>query len=485
MKRNILVILILLAGTTLATAQKDFFRKLKKEDVVSNPAIVWTQFGPGMSGNNKSAFWHPLDPNRLFISPNMGNSYVTTDKGLTYETVLDEDGPYIRMGTRGPNEFNSIDFSRQNPNFGFCTDSRAQGVFYTNNKGKTWIKNEAMVSVFGKSRLSCITVNPKDENVWYVGAGRMRDWGRILFSKEQPHGTYIDENSQGKIWKSTDKGKSWELINSGLNPKAEIETVIVDPVDTNTIYANSNYGFYKSTDAGNHWELKIKGIDTDVIRSFTMHHDKKTNQVSLYVIASVLWQADGKTIKDAAGGIFKSTDKGENWVNINGDLAVDMTQFADDKSILRSYYNVVGYFFGVSIDKAQKMFPELPKSLTYRFNDITVDPNDANNLYLVNMFSNASRNNFMPGCLWRSKDGGKHWYVTFRNGKNWNQGKDVDYWKQRNNPLGTNVSLLYLHDWINRDTYDRKSSNFAKFNADGTVLHNQLAKISLMSYDKG
>ncbi|MCG9793685.1 sialidase family protein [Flavobacterium algicola] len=477
--------LVFLAGTTLATAQTDFFRKLKKEDVASNPSIQWTQFGPGMSGNNKSAFWHPLDPNVLFISPNMGNSYRTTDKGLTYETVLDEDGSSIKMGTRGPDEFNSIDFSRQNPNFGFSTDSRPLGLFMTTNKGKTWVKNEELVKVFGKSRLSCITVNPKDENVWYVGAGAMREWGRILFSKAEPHGTYIDANSQGKIWKSTTKGKTWELINSGLHEKAEIETIIVDPVDTNIIYANSNYGFYKSTDAGKHWELKINGIDTDVIRSFTMHHDKQTNKVTLFVIASVLWEADGKTIKDAAGGIFKSTDKGENWTKINGDLAVDMNQFASDKSIIKSYYNVVGYFFGVSIAKAQAMFPELPQSLTFRFNELTVDPNNANNLYLVNMYSNASRNNFIPGCLWRSKDGGKHWFVTFRNGKNWNQGKDVNYWKQRNNPMGTNVSLLYLHDWINRDTYDRKACNFARFNADGTVLHTQLAKISLMSYDKG
>jgi photosystem II stability/assembly factor-like uncharacterized protein len=472
-------------GIGLIGAQKKFFKKLIKEDVTSDSSIIWQQFGPGMSGNNKSAFWHPTDANRLFISPNMGNSYMTKDAGKTYQTILNEDGSGIRYGERGPNEFSSLDFSRQYDEFGFATDLKSKGLFFTDNKGESWIKHEESSETFGKSYLSCVTVDPKNDKIWYVGAGRMRYLGKILFSKDKPHGTYIDGKSQGKIWKSTNRGKSWKLVNRGIHKNAEVESIIVDPTYSNIIYVSTNYGMYKSTNSGKTWEAKNKGLDTNVIRSFKMHHDKKTNKKTFFLVASILWKASGKTIEDKAGGIYKSTDGTESWQKINGDLAMDMSHFEKDKIVKRSYYHTLGYYFGIPDAKAAKKYSELPKNITQRFTQVTVDPNDVNNLYLINMYTNASRNNFMPGAMWRSKDGGKHWYVTFRNGKRWNKGKDLSYWKKRENPIGSNVNFLYLNDWMDRDDYGRKSVNYVKFNAGGTVLHTQLAKISLMSYDKG
>ncbi|WP_366183846.1 hypothetical protein [Flavobacterium ovatum] len=461
------------------------FSDLKKKNIVSDTDIIWQQFGPGMSGNNKSAMWHPTDPNVLYISPNMGNTYRTTNKGFTYETILDEDGPGIKSGERGPQELGSIDFSRQNPNFGFCTDLKNNGIFFTNDKGKSWQKQQTTVDTFAKAFLACVAVDPKNENIWYLGAGQLRNTGRILFSQENPRGNLIDKNSLAKIWKSTNKGKSWDLITNGLQPNTEVETVAVDPKNSNILYATTSSGFYKSSDAGKNWELKSKGIDNTVLRSVSTQYDPKTDKLTMYVLSNRVWKADGNTVTDQSGGIFKSTDRGESWTNVDGNLALDLNQFKNNKSVLQTYYNAVAYFFGISIEKAKKSYPEMPSKITHNFCQIQVDPNDANNVYLVNMFSNMARNNFMPGCMWRSKDGGKNWYVTFRNGKNWSSGPDVKYWADRGNPTGSNVKLKYLHQWENRDDYDRKSTNFGIFNADGTVLHTQMAKISLMSYDKG
>ncbi|WP_299555876.1 hypothetical protein [Seonamhaeicola sp.] len=479
------IAVVLLLVTASAHSQKIFFKKLKTEDVKSDPGMVWQQFGPGMSGNNKSAFWHPNDPKALYISPNMGNSYASFDGGHTYQTVLDEDASNVKTGLRGPNEFGDMDFSRQSDYFGFSTDLKLKGLYVTGNKGKTWVPHKVSAKTFGKAYLASVAVDPKDDNVWYVGAGRMGYIGKILFSKEKPHGTYTDDGSQQKIWKSTDKGQTWLLIKKGLHLKAEVQKIIVDPVNSEVLYVSTNYGFYKSTNGGKSWNQKTKGLDTDVIRYLTIHHDKNTGKRTLFLIGSVEWEADGKTMKDSVGGVFKSTDEGESWQKINGDLALDLTQFSKDKNIKKGYYNNLAYYLGVKSKEAVEKFPELPKSITQRFTQISVDPNDVNNLYLINMYSNASRNNFAPGSMWRSKDGGKHWYITFRNGKRWNKGKDIAYWKSRNNPIGTNVSYLHLNHWENRDDYDRKACNFAKFNADGTILHAQVAKISLMSYDKG
>ncbi len=487
MKHLLLLAAVSLAGVLAAqTPTKEFCQELRTQMMISDPSVEWTQFGPGMSGNNKIAFWHNTDPNTLYIAPNMGNAYRSIDKGHTYSTILNADEAGMLSGKRGPNGFNDIQFSFQDPNFGICVDQANRGIFMTTNKGETWENHAQSLDIFNGIYLSSLAVDPKDDNIWYIGCGKVRDYGSVLYSKEFPHSVSPDKNSVGLLWKSTDRGESWTLANTGINPKAEIESLLVDPANSNVVYASTSYGFYKSNDAGATWVAKNSGLDTDVLRSFSYHYDKGSDQLSMYTIANVMWRADGETVTDSVGGIFRSNDRGESWQNISGDIALDMRQFKSNSSVKKSYLNTVAFYFDLTYNNASKQFPDMPSKITQRFNQITVDPNDPNNLYVVNEYSNASRNNFMPGQMWRTKDGGAHWYVTVRNGTNWESNQsDIAYWTERGNPVGNNLSFEYLHEWENRDTYDRKSCNMVRFNSDGTVLHTQMAKISLMSYDKG
>ncbi|MCW2119117.1 T9SS type A sorting domain-containing protein [Flavobacterium sp. 7A] len=465
-----------------------FFTDIKTKDIVSDSSIKWIQFGPGMSGNNTSFYTHPTDSNTHFTSPNMGNSYRSTDRGFTYETIMNEDAAAWDSGTRGPVETYSIDFSRSNENFGFSTGKRLGDLFQTSDKGKSWTRVLSVQGQAGNAYLACVAVDPQNENIWYLGAGRMRDYGRVDFPLSQPNGSYIHSNSQGKIWKTTDKGANWTLVNSGLHPNAEIETIYTDPTDSNIIYAGTNYGFYKSTNGGTTWALKSNGITNNVIRSLSMYYNPSLTgtQVTLYALSNIMWKADGSTLTDDTGGIYKSTDKGESWTNISGNLALDMTQFSSNTGVVKSYYNTVAFYYGIPYDEAVSLYPNMPSKITQRFNQITVDPKNPDNIYLVNNYSNASGNNFKPGQLWRTTNGGSKWFVTLRNGENWNSGSpDLTYWTNRENPLNTNIQIKYKHDWVNRDDYEQKSCNFIQFNADGTVLYTQMAKIGFVSYDNG
>lgn len=466
-------------------SSEEIFKSIDRENISSSPAIFWQQFGPGMSGNTKAAFWHPYDPNVLYISPNMGNSYCSIDKGHTYQTILDADGASIKTGLRGPREILDIGFSKQDPNFGWCTDRGMAGLFVTHDKGATWQLYAPKDNAFAGIFLSCIESDPFNPDVWYLGTGRIRDVARILFTEKQPHGVFTDKNSMGKIWKSTDAGKSWLLCNKGIDARAEIESILVDPRNSQVVYASTTYGFYKSMDGGKSWSPKNKGLDHGVLRSFDYNYDAKNKKLTFYVIDNTAWHIAGSSIENHGGGIFKSTDGGDSWTNVTDNLNIDMQQLASDYSLKKSYYNVLSYYFDIPAKEAQKQFKVLPTKILQRFNAIEVDPTDADNVYITNDYSNGSRNTFMPAQMWRSKDGGKNWYVCFRNGKNWEDGKDVKYWVERGNPMHNNVSLRYLKAWMNRDPYERKACNYIKFNCDGTVLHTEMDKISLMSYDKG
>jgi photosystem II stability/assembly factor-like uncharacterized protein len=464
-----------------------FFVDIKTKDIASDPSIKWVQFGPGMSGNNTCFYTHPTDPNFHYTSPNMGNSYRSTDKGFTYETILNEDQASYSSGERGPIEMFSMDFSRQDENFGFSSGKRKGELYFSTNKGKTWELQKTTQSVIGDNFLSCVSVDPTNDNIWFLGAGKMRDYGRLLYPLSAPKGTHVDTNANGRIWKSTNKGQTWTLSNTGINANAEFESIIVDPINPTIVYAGTNYGFYKSTNSGVSWTLKSNGIDHNMIRSMDLHHNKINNQITIYALSNVTWKANGTSVENDQGGVFKSTDRGETWTNANGNIAINLSKFSGNYDIEKDYYLSIAHYFGLaSWTDAKATYPTLPTNINTRFNMITVDPNDVNNVYLVNNYSNASENNFKPGQIWRTTNGGTNWFVTLRNGKNWNNGNDDSYWvTERNNPMGTNITMKYKSDWVNRDNYERKGCNFTKFNADGSVLYTQMAKIGLVSYDKG
>lgn len=511
------------AGFQHFAMSEDSMEQVYTETITSVSNIQWSQFGPGMSGNNKISYWHPTCPNTLFISPNMGNSYVSYDGGKTFQTLLNWDatGYQNASSDRGIESFCGIDFSYTDENYGFATDNGNSGLFRTYDKGSSWTIQQSSLDQFYGVYLSCIEVDPTDDNIWYLGAGRLRDLtNNAFFTQENPHGEYIDTTgaSSCKVWRSDDKGETWTLKNVGLDSRLEVETIIVDPVTPSNIYMSTNYGFWRSTDRGENWtQVDVRpdaktstevGDGLEAIRSMAMHRDKTTNVVTLFVISSVTWQMDGTNpMEYEGGGIYKSTDGGQTWTAIHGEQGGSSSLFIDLQALnsstaTSSFCNCIGgdddngYFTDLTPTEAKSYCTSkgYPTSIMQRFHWIVVDPNDVNNIMLNNDYSNASENNFIPGMLWRTNDGGKTWFIGARNGKAWGEFEGSSeaqntykYWTETRTgqPMGNNVSLIYLHEWMNRDVYERKSFTTVQFNCDGTNVYGQMAKIALTSYDGG
>src|SRR5262249_50124706 len=100
-----------------------------------------------------------------------------------------------------------------------------RGLFKTTDGGKTW-KN--VLSISENTGVVDVAMDPSNPDIMYAAAYQRR---RHVF-------TLIDGGPESALYKSTDKGETWEKLKSGIpgEDKGRIG-VAVSPADPNTVYA--------------------------------------------------------------------------------------------------------------------------------------------------------------------------------------------------------------------------------------------------------
>jgi photosystem II stability/assembly factor-like uncharacterized protein len=172
------------------------------------------------------------------------------------------------------------------------------GVFKTTDAGRTW---KGIFDDQSTTAIGSIAVDPsKSETIW-VGTGE----------------THPGMSFPGTgIFKSTDGGATWR--NMGLHDSHHIARVIVDPKNSDTVYAgvmghhhsrNNERGVFKTTDGGKTWRRVLFVNDsTGIVDLVIDPHDRLT----LYAAA---WSRHGP-----GSGIHKTTDGGKTWKKLAGGL---------------------------------------------------------------------------------------------------------------------------------------------------------------------
>ncbi|HET7569355.1 MAG TPA: glycosyl hydrolase [Gammaproteobacteria bacterium] len=119
----------------------------------------------------------------------------------------------------------------------------------------------------------------------------------------------------GGIWKTTDGGKTWQLVSGDQLNAGVIGALAVAPSDPNVVYAGTGEsdirgdmatgdGIYKSTDGGHTW-AHIGLAHTHVISRIAVDpHDPDTVYVA--ALGHVFGPNDAR-------GVYKSTDGGKTW----------------------------------------------------------------------------------------------------------------------------------------------------------------------------
>ncbi len=121
------------------------------------------------------------------------------------------------------------------------------GVWKTENAG---ISLTPVFDGEGSYSIGCVTIDPKDPYVVWVGTGE---------NNAQRSVGYGDG-----VYKSTDGGKSWK--NVGLKASEHVGKILVDPRDSNVVYVaaqgplwapGGDRGLYKTTDGGKTWNAVL------------------------------------------------------------------------------------------------------------------------------------------------------------------------------------------------------------------------------------
>ncbi|HEX9934913.1 MAG TPA: hypothetical protein VGB38_06915, partial [bacterium] len=113
----------------------------------------------------------------------------------------------------------------------------------------------------------------------------------------KPHAVYAGSQSIKRIRKSTDGGKTWQLLQNGLTQTATC--IAPHPRSADTVYAAGGHTVHRSTNGGADWSVVFDNPSADVRQVCIDSFDPK----QMFLATSV--------------GAYRSTDGGTAWTSMN------------------------------------------------------------------------------------------------------------------------------------------------------------------------
>jgi photosystem II stability/assembly factor-like uncharacterized protein len=321
--------------------------------------------------------------------------------------------------------------------------SASGGVWKSVNGGTTYLP------VFDRENaqsIGAVAIDPSNPKTVWVGTGEA--WVRNSVS--------VGDG----VYKSTDDGENW--TNVGLKDSEHIAKILVDPKDGNNVLAcatghlwndSDSGGVFKTNDGGKTWNKVLAGANGSSGCSLLAmsRQEPKTIYASMWD-----FRRQGWTFRSGGpgSGLFKSTDGGDHWSEINDGNAKGLPPKPWGRvAIAVAPAKPTVVYANIEAEKGRGLYRSDDSGATWAkldssnfmvwrpfyFGNLIVDPKDENKIFkpdlillystdggkTFNVVSGGAHGDFHDvwidpqdpsiviagddGGLWRSEDGGSRW----------------------------------------------------------------------------
>jgi len=279
-------------------------------------AEPWQPLGPE-GGTVRSLAFDPKNPERIFLGTSAGRLYLSSDGGGNWtrlvhlgsaaEMVLD----HIVIDPANPRNIYVAAWNAQDPN-------NDGDLYRSKDGGRTW---DLLADMHGQS-VRALAMSASDSRILVAGVldgvFRSRDggdnWERISPEHhaeiKNVESVAIDPLNPDVIyagtwhlpWKTEDGGKTWHSIKKGVIDDSDVFTIVIDSQNTSSVYISACSGIYRSESGGDLFR-KIQGIPYSARRTRSLQLDPSDHRV---------------VYAGTTEGLWKTTDAGVTWKRMTG-----------------------------------------------------------------------------------------------------------------------------------------------------------------------
>jgi photosystem II stability/assembly factor-like uncharacterized protein len=159
--------------------------------------------------------------------------------------------------------------------------SASGGLWITTDNAQTWQK--LGTDFLPHTPCASVCVDNTNDSIIYLGTGDPNYYG----------------NGIG-IWKTIDKGATWNIANTGYGYRLAVE-ILMNPLNNQELIVATNSGILKTYDGGLNWAVKLATGDFK-----DMHFKAVTNTATIFAVtSSQLWRSDdiGETWNQVTNGV--------------------------------------------------------------------------------------------------------------------------------------------------------------------------------------